>query len=151
MACRVDLDLDLDCSHGFSQCPRFFSQMIWLQRRFQSSSEQCFKHRSTFIQWEVLMQGLASVRRHEDMPCNSFQCGGCATYFRSKNCFHCLHSLQLWLGLGQFPRMANSFRPVPGDCPVNQSKNPGLLRLERSGGEKTFANCIVIHLFFPLL
>ena len=36
---------------------------------------------------------------------------------------------ELWLGLGQLPRnagatgieMANSFRPMPGDCPVKQS------------------------------
>jgi len=46
----------------------------------------------------------------------------------------------LWLGLGQLPRnagatgteMANSFRPMPGDRPVKQSKNPRLLRLKKN-------------------
>ena len=52
---------------------------------------------------------------------------------------------ELWLGLGQLPgnagatgiEMANLFRPMSGDCPVKQSKNPKLLRLKKEPEKKT--------------
>ena len=51
---------------------------------------------------------------------------------------------ELWLGLGQLPRnagatgieMANSFRPMPGDCPVKQSETLRLLRFKKERGKK---------------
>ena len=51
---------------------------------------------------------------------------------------------ELWLGLGQLPRnagatgieMANSFRPMPGDCPVKQSENLRLLRFKKERRKK---------------
>ena len=40
--------------------------------------------------------------------------------------------------------MANSFRPMPGDCPVKQSKNPRLLRLKKNGRKKK-TKCLNPH------
>ena len=55
-----------------------------------------------------------------------------------------LFVMELWLGLGQLPcnagptgiEMANSFRPLLGDSPVKQSKNPKLLRLKKERRKK---------------
>ena len=95
---------------------------------------------------------------HQNMPYQWPSCQrpihlGCLLHLMTRrSCPTCPTCREPWspdtnLQLGQLPRnagatgieMANSFRPMPGDCPVKQSENLRLLRFKKEREKKTFS------------